>query len=112
MMANRKRNIQIIFRVSAHERELIEEKMALLGTRNMTAYMRKMAIDGQIVRLEVPELKEIVRLLRYSSNNLNQLAKRAHETGAVYEVDVAGLRDSFDSMWGAAERIINGLVRL
>jgi len=111
-MANRERNIQIIFRVSARERELIEKKMALLGTRNMTAYMRKMAIDGQIVRLEVPELKEIVRLLRYSSNNLNQLAKRANETGSVYEVDIQGLRDSFDAMWGATERIMTGLAKL
>jgi dsDNA-specific endonuclease/ATPase MutS2 len=112
MMSNLKRSIQINFRVSAHEWELIEKKMALLGTRNMTAYMRKMAIDGQIVRLEVPELKEIVRLLRYSSNNLNQLAKRANETGAVYEVDIQGLRDSYDSIWDTINQILNGLAKL
>lgn len=111
-MSNRQREIQVKFRVSARERELIEEKMALLGTRNMAAYLRKMAIDGQAVRLEVPELKEIVRLLRYSSNNLNQLAKRAHETGAVYEVDVAGLRANFDAMWGAVEQVLAGLAKL
>jgi hypothetical protein len=57
-------------------------------------------------------LKEIVRLLRYASNNLNQLTKRAHETGAVYEVDIAGLRDSFDSMWGAVNQILVGLSKL
>ena len=111
-MSNRMREIQIKFRVSSRERELIEKKMALLGTRNMAAYLRKMAIDGQIVRLEIPELKEIVRLLRYSSNNLNQLAKRANETGAVYEVDIAGLRDSFESMWGSVNKIVSGLSRL
>jgi len=111
-MANRARKIQIIIRVTAREREMIEKKMALLGTRNMAAYLRKMAIDGQIVRLEIPELKEIVRLLRYSSNNLNQLAKRANETGAVYEVDVVGLRDSFDSMWEALNQILTGLAKL
>ncbi len=111
-MSHTERNIQILFRVSPNERELIDEKMALLGTSNMAAYMRKMAIDGQIVRLEVPELKEIVRLLRYSSNNLNQIAKKANETGAVYEVDVAGLRDSFDSMWEAVHQVIAGLAKL
>jgi len=111
-MSNRVRKIQIIIRVTSRERELIEQKMALIGTRNMAAYLRKMAIDGQIVRLEIPELKEIVRLLRYSSNNLNQLTKRAHETGAVYEVDVAGLRDSFDSMWEAVNQILTGLSKL
>jgi len=78
----------------------------------MAAYLRKMALDGQVIRLEVSELKEIVRLMRYSSNNLNQLTKRAHETGAVYEVDVAGLRDSFDSMWGMMDRILHGLSKL
>ena len=58
-MSNRERNIQIKFRVSAREREVIEKKMALIGTRNMAAYLRKMAMDGKIIRLEVSELKEI-----------------------------------------------------
>ena len=111
-MSNREREIQIKFRVSARERELIERKMAALGTRNMAAYMRKMAIDGQIVRLEIPELKEVVRLLRYSSNNLNQLTKRAHETGAVYEVDIQGLRDGFESIWEVVNQILSALAKL
>ena len=111
-MSNRERNIQVKFRVSARERELIEQKMALLGTRNMAAYLRKMAVDGKIIRLGVSELKEIARLLRYSSNNLNQLTKRAHETGAVYGVDVAELRDRFDSLWGMMNQILIGLAKL
>ena len=111
-MSNRERKIQIIIRVNARERELIEEKMALLGTRNMAAYLRKMAIDGQIVRLEIPELMEIVRLLRYSSNNLNQLTKRAHETGALYMEDIIGLRDSFESIWEVINQILSALAKL
>jgi len=111
-MSNRVRNIQIKFRVSAREREFIEKKMALFGTCNMAAYLRKMAIDGKIVRLGIPELKEIVRLLRYSSNNLNQLTMRAHETGSVYEADVAGLRDNYDAIWGALNQILAGLAKL
>ena len=111
-MSNREREIQIKFRVTAREREFIESRMAALGTRNMAAYMRKMAIDGQIIRLEISELKEVVRLLRYSSNNLNQLAKRANETGAVYEVDIQGLRDSYDLLWEAVNRILTDLAKL
>lgn len=111
-MSNRKRPIQIMVRVSARERALMEEKMALLGTHNLSAYLRKMAIDGQIVRLEIPELGEIVRLLRYAGNNLNQLTKRAHETGAVYAVDIQGLRDSFDKMWEAVRQVLLGLAKL
>lgn len=111
-MANRERKIEIKFRVTPREKEVIEEKMTLLGTRNRAAYLRKMAIDGQAIRLEMPELKEMVRLLRYASNNLNQLTKRAHETGAVYAVDIEGLRDSFDSLWEGVSQIMTGLAKI
>ena len=63
-MANREREIQLKFRVTPEERELIEAKMAQLGTQNMAAYLRKMALDGYVVRLELPELREMVSLLR------------------------------------------------
>ncbi len=72
-MAKRKRDIQLKFRVTPQEREMIETKMAQFGTTNMAAYLRKMAIDGYVVKLDLPELRELVSLLRYSSNNLNQL---------------------------------------
>ena len=72
----RKREVQLNFRVSPEELALIEQKMAQLGTKNREAYLRKMALDGYVVRLELSELKELVSLMRYSSNNLNQLARR------------------------------------
>ena len=79
-MAKRKRDIQLKFRVTPQEREMIETKMAQFGTTNMAAYLRKMAIDGYVVKLDLPELRELVSLLRYSSNNLNQLT-RLRQTG-------------------------------
>ena len=75
-MAKRKRDIQLKVRVTPEERAMIEAKMAQLGTTNMGAYLRKMAIDGYVVKLDLPELRELVSLLRYSSNNLNQLTLR------------------------------------
>ena len=77
-MAKRKRDIQLKFRVTPQEREMIETKMAQFGTTNMAAYLRKMAIDGYVVKLDLPELRELVSLLRYSSNNLNQLLSLIH----------------------------------
>ena len=74
-MAKRKRDIQLKFRVTPQEREMIETKMAQFGTTNMAAYLRKMAIDGYVVKLDLPELRELVSLLRYSSNNLNQIGR-------------------------------------
>ena len=51
-MNNRKRNVQIKFRVAEEERSLIEEKMKQVPTRNMEAYLRKMAIDGYIIQID------------------------------------------------------------
>ena len=84
-MAKRKREIVLRFRVTPEERGMIEEKMAQLGTDNMAAYLRKMAIDGYIVKLDLPELRDMVSLLRRSGNNLNQIARRVNETSRIYD---------------------------
>jgi hypothetical protein len=111
-MANRKRDIQLKFRVTPQEREMIEQKMAQLGTRNMAAYLRKIAIDGYVIRLELPELKEMVSLLRRSSNNLNQLTKRVHETGRVYDADLEDIVQNQERLWRAANNILVALAKI
>lgn len=111
-MANRERQIQLKFRVTPQERELIEQKMVQLGTRNMAAYLRKIAIDGYVIRLELPELKEMVSLLRRSSNNLNQLTKRVHETGRVYDADLEDIVQNQDRLWRAANDILAALAQI
>lgn len=111
-MAERKRDVQLNFRVSQQELELITKKMSKLGTQNREAYLRKMALDGYVVRLELPELKELVSLLRYTSNNLNQYTKRANETGRVYDTDLDDLRGSFDRLWNVANEILTALASI
>ena len=112
MAEKRQRDVQLKFRVTQEERELIEKKMALLGTSNMAAYLRKMAIDGYAVNLELPELGEMVSLLRRSSNNLNQLTRRVHETGRFYDADLEELRQSFDGLWDVAQKILTSLAKI
>ena len=111
-MANLQRQVQLKFRVTPGERALIERKMAQLGTTNMAAYLRKMAIDGFVVNLELPELGELVSLLRRSSNNLNQLTRRVHETGRFYDADLEELRQSYDGLWDAAQKILASLAKI
>lgn len=108
-MARQKRDILLKVRVTPQERALIEQKMAQLGTTNMAAYMRKMAIDGYVVKLELPELRELVSLLRYSSNNLNQLARRVHETGHVYAADMEDILRNQERIWQAVSGILSRL---
>ena len=105
-MAGRQRTIRIYLRVTERERELIGQKMAELGTKNMEAYLRKMAIDGLIIHLDTTDVRELVRVLRVTSNSLNQLAKRANETGNVYRDDIEDLRQSYDKLWDMAEGIM------
>ncbi len=111
-MANRNRQIQLKFRVTPQEREMIEQKMAQLGTKNMAAYLRKIAIDGYVVKLELPELKELVSLLRRSSNNLNQLTRRVHEIGRIYETDLDDIVQNQERLWQAATDILAVLAKL
>ena len=108
----RKREVQLNFRVSPEELALIEQKMAQLGTSNREAYLRKMALDGYVVRLELPELKELVSLMRYSSNNLNQLARRAHETGRIYDADLEDISRRQEALWDGVHRILTQLAKL
>ena len=111
-MAKRKRDIQLKVRVTPEERAMIEAKMAQLGTTNMGAHLRKMAIDGYVVKLDLPELREMVSLLRYSSNNLNQLARRVHETGHVYAADMEDILQNQEQIWQAASGILSRLVAI
>ena len=106
------RNIVKIIRMTPDELQMIQQKMQQFGTNNFSAFVRKMAIDGYVVKLELPELKELVSLLRYSSNNLNQLTKRVHETGRFYDADLEELQQSQERLWNAAQSILAALSKL
>ena len=102
----RKRDVQVLFWVTPSELELIQKKMQEFGTGNMSAYLRKMAIDGYVVKLDLPELKELISLMRYSSNNLNQLTRRVHETGRIYDADMEDINQRQEQLWSALREIL------
>ena len=91
---------------------LIEQKMVQLGTKNREAYLRKMALDGYVVRLELPELKELVSLMLYSSNNLNQLTRRVHETGRIYDADLEDISRRQEALWDGVHQVLTQLAKL
>jgi len=105
----REKNIMINTRVSPREYALIKCKMDELGVKNMSAYLRKMAIDGYAVKLDLSDIKELVRLLRYCSNNMNQYAKKANETGSIYKSDIEDLQHRLEEIWQISK---STLVRL
>lgn len=105
-------NIVKNIRMTPEELQAIQKKMEQFGTTNFSAFVRKMAIDGYVVKLELPELKELVSLLRYSSNNLNQLTRRVHESGRIYDADLEDIHRNQERLWGAAQQILDKLSKL
>ena len=88
VQATKKKASGIYFKISDEDRQLIEQRMALMGVQNMSAYIRKMCIDGYIVNLQIPELTECAKLLRYTSNNVNQIARQVNSGGRIYPDEV------------------------
>ena len=107
-----KRDQDVHFLASKEEVERIHEKMDELGIRSMGAYLRKMALDGYVVKLELPELKELVSLMRRSSNNLNQLTRKVHETGRVYNADLEDISQRQEQLWEGVKEILTQLSKL
>ena len=96
------RSVQFHFYVSEQEAAAIQERMEQIGVANLSAYLRKMAVDGYIIHLDMSGVQELVRLLRICSNNLNQYARRANETGSIYAADVrtcASVWTAFGTGW-------------
>ena len=98
-MANRKRNIQVKFYVTAEEKELMEQKMAQLQTKRIGAYLRKMAIDGYIIQVDTIDIKEMTKALGSIGRNINQIAKRVNAGGPAYQADMEEIRERLEQIW-------------
>ena len=103
------KELQINIRLSEKERRQIEKRMKEMDIHNMSAFMIKMAIDGYCVKLDLEDLKEMIYLLRMCSNNLNQYAKKANETGSIYQRDIVDLKVRLDGLWENSRDIVEKL---
>ena len=99
------RTIGLYFQVSPEEKEVINQKMELLGTKNQRAYLRKMAVDGYIVHLDIQAVQELVMLLRSIANNTNQIARRCNETRNLYAEDLKDLMSGYETLTGEVARL-------
>ena len=111
-MANRNRPVQVKFRVTPEERALIDKRMEQAGINNMAAYLRKMAIDGYVVKLELPELRDFISLLRRTSNNFNQIARRVNSTDRIYAEDIVEMKNLLEQIWEADNQILEKLASI
>ena len=98
-MNGRKRKVQIKFYVTEEERALIEQKMKLVPTRNMAAYLRKISIDGYIIQTDHSDIKAMTAEIQKIGVNINQIAKRVNATGSVYQEDIAEIKGVLAEIW-------------
>ena len=84
----------------------IRERMSKAGVKNLSAFLRKMALDGYIVKLDLEEIGEMIRLLRISSNNLNQIAKKVNANGSIYGAEITEMQIKQDEIWELAKEIL------
>ena len=98
-MDGRKRTVQVKFRVTEAEQDLILEKMKLVPTSNMAAYLRKIAIDGYIIQVDHTDIKAMTAEIQKIGVNINQIAKRANATGSVYKEDIEEIKGVLAEIW-------------
>ena len=98
-MANRTRPIIMRLAVTEYEKELIERKMQQLGTKNMGAYLRKMAIDGYIIKVDYTEQKKLAAEINKIGVNINTVCRRINSTGRFYRDDIDELKEKMDAVW-------------
>lgn len=103
-MSNREK--QLHFLVNEEEEKIIKRKMKEAGIERLGVYLRKMAIDGYTIRLDLSDMREAVRLLRINSNNLNQYVKKANETGKIYVEDIQDVKRSQEELWQLMKDIL------
>lgn len=106
------KRIRIYTKLTPEELARIHEKMAEMEIQNRSAYIRKMALDGYCINLDFSDIKELVSLLRRCSNNLNQYAKKANETGSIYQEDIRDLQIRLDEIWESAKEIMARLATI
>ena len=82
------------------------------GILSISSYLRKMALDGYCLHLDLPQLQRMAYLLQMCSNNLNPYAKAANETGQVYAADLEDLRARLDELISISKQILSQLSNL
>ena len=104
-------NEEIKIRISSNDKAKILKKMGQVGISNMSAYIRKMAIDGVIVRLQVSEITELLRLMRIYGNNVNQIAKAVNSSGYITEKEVELIKENQKEIWHILNKVLDKLMK-
>lgn len=112
MSKKAKRNIHCSFKATEEEMDIIQQKMKAFGITNQSAFIRAMTLNGYVLKLDLPELHQTVRLMGSMSNNVNQIARRLHEGGSVYETEIDEIKENQSELQAMLNRILQQLDHL
>lgn len=105
------RQIQHNFKTTEAEDAIIHKKMEAFGMKNQSKFLRTMALNGYMLKLDLTEIRETVRLLKNLTNNVNQIAKRVNEQGSIYETEITDIQQRIDELWDILRKILSRLER-
>jgi len=97
------------FRTTEAEDELIRQKMKVFGIRKKSLLFRAMVLNGYLLKLDLPEIREQIRLMKNLTNNVNQMAKSLHEQGSIYETEIDDVKQRLDQTWDILREILSRL---
>ena len=109
MKQKQKRTVHFSFKVTPEESKVIQQKIKAFGLKNQSTFLRAMALKGYLLKLNLPEIKEAIRLLGIISNNVNQIAIRLHERGSIYETEMDEIADRQDELRELMRQILQRL---
>ena len=112
MSRKQKRDIHCSFKATEEEADIIRQKMKAYGITNQSAFIRAMTLNGYVLKLDLPELHQAVRLMGSMSNNINQIARRMHERGSVYETEIDEIKANHDELRAMLNEILQRLDQL
>ena len=102
----------IYVKFKPQEVEMIHERMKEAGVQNMSAFIRKMALNGYLINLRWPDLSKVLSLHSRISNNLNQDSKKANETGNIYREDIAELKEMHAEQTKLLRKTLKSVIHL
>lgn len=111
-MTKEKRLIHHSLRMTEAEEAVVREKMEAIGIKNQSMYFRAMALNGYLLKVELPEIRELTRLMSNLTNNVNQIAKRVNEHGSIYETELEEITQRLDGIWSLMSDTLNRIDKL
>jgi hypothetical protein len=109
MAAKEKRVIEHSFRTTESEDNVIRQKMKAFGIRNQASFYRAMVLNGYLLKLDLPEIRELLRLMKNLTNNVNQIAKRMNERGSIYDTEIDEILEKQEEIWNTLNQILSKL---